>query len=185
MIPRFALAIALLGALPAAAQAQAVDDDSWSPLSLTIEDILGCKIDTRSFNGFASMLDDAREGAAARGWTRVRTDNPLLVLYRLKAPIRVAGYSTQIVALSAGGMLAVLDTPNAEAVARAAGLTPDDYVKTPAKFLGQKEVYRKEGKDDLLGAFVDTHGIAVSTVTDMPGKTLYGCAYRIGFADAP
>ncbi len=174
------LAVGLFGAVPLAAQDGAPADDNWSPLDLAVEDILACKVDPPGFNSFAAMIDDKAEGAPARGWKKIRSDNPLLYLYRLPQPVGVAGYQTQTVGLAAGALLAILDSADTSGIARAAGMTEEDAeIIGPAKYMGQKLVDRQEIADPQFGRIIHTRSLSVSNVTSLPGKTLYGCAYKV------
>lgn len=172
------LALALC-AVPAMAQDEG--EDEFSSLSLEAEDVLTCKVDPQAFNTFAMMSDDEAEGFKARGWQRIKSDNPLLYLYHLPEPITIAGYKTSTVALSAGAFLAVLDEVDTKKVAAEAGISSEDAISFPGVYKGHKQVDRKEEDDPELGKIIYTRHLSISNVSTLPAKTLYGCAYRVRF----
>jgi hypothetical protein len=198
------LADALAG-LSAAASPGVVDeaksDNAFDPLSVSLEDAINCRLDARTYNGFALNVGGNDGVAKARKWRLIKTDNPFLNEYQLPAPLSIAGMKTARIAFSSSGVLAMLDLADPTALAKAEqienqadpavlfkgmGLTPEQMKALPGgkKFLGEREIVNKEEKDETLGLIFTTKvKRAISTVSSHPGKTLYGCSYRIDFRE--
>lgn len=183
--------------LPAAAVA---------PQGSDLLDALGCKLEVPDFNGFAMSVSGGDGLAKARHWVKIETGNPFLSEYELPAPITVAGYATRRIAFSSGGILAVLDEAEPEKIARLGGIVNqmdpepliqsivasgkatraqiDAYMRDEVKFrkfLGEKVILDRT-ELPAKGASFGTHSTiahAISNATTHPGKTLYGCSYRI------
>ncbi|MEP9361118.1 hypothetical protein [Sphingomonas sp. KR3-1] len=150
--------------------------------------------------GFALALDGRDGIARARGWKEVASANAFLREYTLPAEIVVAGaYRTQRIAFTADSILAVLDVADPATIARGENirnamdptpliesLGPADAKRAEAeikfrKFLGERivkdETVRPQG-DEAFGAHL-TVARSISNVASHPGKTFYGCAYRM------
>ncbi len=199
-----AFAAAMAAILPAAAWGK---DEDADPAKVDVVDAIECRIDAPTYNGFALSIDGADGIAKARKWTKIPSKNPMLAEYQLPAPITVAGhYATRRVALTSTGILAILDLPDPAPLAREQGIAnaadPGALVDGPGaedqmppelaaamrasgKFLGEKVVSdttEKATPENHFGAHtVITRN--VSTVSSHPGKTLYGCSYRITLLD--
>jgi len=185
--------------LPAALLAIAANDGEIDPLSVDIGQALDCKLDARTYNGFAFQLQDPALGWKKRGWKPVRSGNPYLSEYILPKSVTIAGYRTNRIAFSAGAVLAVLDEPDPARVGAALGVSnqaagaaqtlglPADLaaaVPKTGKFLGEAVVLDRKERDETLGTTFHTRiARSVSTVTSHPGKTLAGCAYSIAAED--
>jgi len=145
----------------------------------------------------------ARSVAKKRRWIAIKTTNVLVNEDELPAPITVAGhYSTRRVAFTSGGVLAILDLADPTVLARVKGIeigadpnpmieatiasgraTPEEIeaAKNSRKFLGERTLVDRTALP-AAGERFGTHtviGRNMSTLTSHPGKTLYGCSYRI------
>lgn len=187
MLPRNALYAALVSlavqsAFIAPAQAAGTNDDQSDPASLKIEDLVACKHDVPTWNGFAFWFSDSAEARAQLGMTKVKSDNPMLSQYHLIRPVTVFGHQTDTIVFSSSGPLAVLSGVSAPDMAKQLGVTP--ALDVPAKFLGEKVVSEKPF-DGGSPQFQGTERITlnVSTVSNLPGKVLAGCSYRITMKD--
>jgi hypothetical protein len=123
--------------------------------------------------------------------------------YDLPTPITVAGhYSTRRIAFTANGVLAVLDLPDPATIAReqkignsvdasplidamiASGKATLEEIEAATKsrkFLGEKVLADRTEPPEAGDSF-GTHTIIsrnISNVSTHPGKTFYGCSYRI------
>lgn len=187
---------------PAALRAQA--DSEPNPDAVNVVDAIECRLDAPTYNGFALALNGEEKIAQKRHWVPVKTGNAFLNEYALPAPITVAGqYSTRRIAFTSTGVLAILDLPDPAPLAQAQGITnaadanpliaamrdsgeavPPELAamaKKSGKFLGEKVVVDRVEKP-APGESFGTHTTItrnVSTVTSHPGKTFYGCSYRI------
>ncbi len=198
---RIALFPLLCFTLAASAVAQDNDDD-WDPMTVDIVDALNCHIDARSYNGFALTIDDSDQNWKKRGWIKVKSPNFMMSEYRLPAPIEVtAGYKTDRIAFTSSGVLAVLDLADPNIIAKPEqienqmdpGPMIDEIVKsgvatrarvekemTFRKFLGERVIVDESETDEKLGMVFRTKiARSISNVASHPGKTLYGCSYRI------
>jgi hypothetical protein len=201
------LRLALLAALlPASASAAPMQDDEVDPAKIDVRDAIACRLDAPTYNGFAMAAagDDAL--AAKLGWKPVKSSNFLMKEYELPAPITVAGsYSTRRIAFTSSGMLAILDEPNPETVARkeqientmgsdglvdalvASGKVTRAQAEAEIKFrkfLGERVVSDVTDPADGDHFRARTRiSLNVSNVTSHPGKTLYGCSYKMELLD--
>jgi hypothetical protein len=178
------------------------NDDDWDPMTVDIVDALNCHIDARSYNGFAMTLDDSDQNWKKRGWKKVKSPNFMMSEYRLPAPVEVtAGYKTDHIAFTSSGVLAVLDLADPNVIAKpeeiANQMDPDPMIDaivksgvasraqvekemTFRKFLGERVIVDESETDEKLGMIFRTKiARSISNVTSHPGKTLYGCSYRI------
>ena len=169
------LMAALLAGTPAAAQTAA--DEDFDPKSVRIEDAIACKLDVRTYNGFAFWLAGTEDGARQLGWAKIEGPDPLLSEYRLPAPVEAFGHRTDHIAFSSSAVVAVLDGVDAETLA--AGLAVPNMIPDRSKFRGERELTKRiERDDDLKMPFTYVTALTISTVDSHPGATLAGCSYR-------
>jgi hypothetical protein len=201
-----AFRIALLAALLPASALAAVQDDEVDPAKIDVRDAIACRLDAPTYNGFAMAVagDDAL--AAKLGWKPVKSGNFLMKEYELPAPIVVAGeYSTRRIAFTSTGVLAILDQPDPAVVARKEkienGMPTEGLIDTLVasgkvtraqaeaeikfhKFLGERVI--RDVTDPASGDHFRARtriALNVSNVATHPGKTLYGCSYKIELLD--
>lgn len=201
-----AFRIALLAALLPASALAAVQDDEVDPAKIDVRDAIACRLDAPTYNGFAMAVagDDAL--AAKLGWKPVKSGNFLMKEYELPAPIVVAGeYSTRRIAFTSTGVLAILDQPDPAVVARKEkienGMPTEGLIDTLVasgkvtraqaeaeikfhKFLGERVI--SDVTDPASGDHFRARtriALNVSNVATHPGKTLYGCSYKIVLLD--
>lgn len=175
------LTLALL--LAASVQADGGPEDDIDPSSLALADIIACKLkDVPTWNGFAFWFYDNAEAKRHYGMTAVKSGNPFLSEYRLAAPIAVFGRTTDRVAFSNSGLMAVLPDVAPQALAKELGVTP--IIDVPGKYMGERTIIDAPF-DGGSSAFQGRSRISlgVSTVTTHPGKVLAGCSYRIDIKD--
>ena len=204
---RQAVVLLLLAASPAPAS----DGADFDPAKVDIADAINCHLGAPSYNAFAWALSGEEKLAERFGWRRIESPNPFLAEYELPQPVLVTGtWSTRRIAFSSSGIMAILDLADPARIAReegivnaldsdaaiaeiasavqAAGVATRDEVEaeTPfRKFLGQRilaDVTEPANEPGGLG----THTViarSISNVTSHPGKTLYGCSYRIELLD--
>lgn len=178
---------------PSAAQDELFEFD---PMTIDIADAINCKLDVPTYNGFAISIGDDRK---KRGWKIVKSDNPFLNEYLLKEPITIAGYQTNRIAFSSSAVMAVLDLADPNVAAKQEAITNDaeaaaaalldgldltqeqrDDIPVGNKFMGQKVLSDTTEKDvELNMSFKSVISRTISNVSTLPGKTLYGCSYRI------
>ena len=195
-----ALSAAIL--LEASAHAERAD-----PERIDVVDAIECRLDAPDYNGFALALNGEEKIAAKRRWVPIKTKNFLMNEYELPAPITVAGhYSTRRIAFTSNGVLAILDLADPSLLAREQGIEnaadPNPMIEamiasgkaTPQeieaatksrKFLGEKILIDRTEPATAAEEFGTRTiiGRNVSNVTTHPGKTLYGCSYRIELID--
>ena len=186
--------ITLLSAALIALVATPADED-FDPTKISEVDAIECKLDVPSYNGFAFAITGEEQIARKRGWRKVAGRHPMLEEYELPAPITVAGkWSTRRIAFSSSGVVAILDVADPAVVAKGEGIAnaadaeemykelgiapPVDGFR---KFLGEKVIVDRTvpaSADDPFGSHV-TIARSISNVSTLPGKTLYGCSYRM------
>lgn len=183
------------------------DEEHFDPNSIDVVDAIECRLDARAYTGFALALNGEEKIADKRRWVRIDTENPFLNEYKLPAPITVAGhYSTRRIAFTSSGVLAILDLDDPAVVAQEQeiknALDPNPLIEAmiasgkatraeieaatkARKFLGEKVVVDRTElptADESLGVHTII-GRNVSNATTHPGKTFYGCSYRIELID--
>lgn len=188
-----AMAVSLAVAAPLPAQ----DDTAFDPMLVLETDAIACGLDAAQYTGFALSISGGDGIAKARKWRKIKQSNPFIEEYELPAPIKVAGYTTRRIAFSANALVAVLDLPDPGVVAAPEGITNavDDAaaqmgLPSPPpgafhKFMGERVLVDRTEPAAEEGGF-GMHEIVAKTVSNVdthPGKTLYGCSYRIEMLD--
>lgn len=201
---RHLLAFALVIASPVWAQ----EDEDFDPALVSLTDAINCHIDAPTYNGFALNVSGEDGVAAQLGWTKVESDNPFLLEYELPEPIAVTGHwTTRRVVFSSTAVLAIVDEPDPNVVAMPEGIVNemdpqpliDELVASGKatreevedeirfrKFLGQRVLVDVTEPAETPDGF-GTHTViarSVSNGASHPGKTLYGCSYRVELLDA-
>lgn len=197
------MSASLHAASPQTAEGNAENVDTHK---VDVGDAIACRLDAPTYNGFALSVAGDDGIANERHWTAIKSDNPFLSEYDLPAPIVVAGrYSTRRIAFTSTGIVAILDMSDPAIVARdehienamnadpmidaivAAGKATRAHVEADIKFrkfLGERvisEVTEPVAAQNWRAHTVITRN--VSNVTTHPGKTLYGCSYKIELLD--
>lgn len=189
--------------------AAATPVEDFDPGKVDVLAALACRLDVPDYNGFAiAVSDDEHALAAKRGWHKVASGNPFMSEYELPDPIVVAGeYRTTRIGFTASGIVAVLDQPDPGVIAAQEGIAnqmdPEALIRaivasgkvtrTEAekaivfrKFLGNKVLVDRKVPAADAESF-GTHTVIaheISNATTHPGKTLYGCSYRLELLDA-
>ncbi len=158
--------LSLLFASPAWAQ-PAIPD-----LAAMIE----CRVDARTYNGFALEFAMDPDAATDLGWIEVEQPNPFLREFSLTEPVRVFGRETRNIGFGASGLLAFLNGEDARKLAAELGVVA--VVDTPEKFLGEKVLSEIAEEQDGLRTRTRI-ALNVSTVDSHPGKVLAGCSYAV------
>lgn len=201
---RVILALALLSST----SVRAAEDDEFDPADVSVTDAVNCYLDAPTYNAFALSVYGEDGEAEARGWHRIESDNPFLAEYELPEPIVITGnWTTSRVAFSSSGILAILDETDPSIIAKAEGIANEmDPAPLIDALVASGQVSRREVETEIkfrkfLGQRVlidetelaktpedfGTHTVisrSISNVTSHPGKTLYGCSYRIELLDA-
>lgn len=175
----------------------AQEAEDFDPMTVSEADAIGCRLDAAQYNGFALSVSGPDGIAAARKWRKIRQPNAFLEEYELPAPITVAGHATRRIAFSANALVAVLDLADPNTVAAPEGVTNavgDAAAAMPLlasegsafrKFMGERVLVDRTDPAAQDGGF-GTHEIVARTISNVvthPGKTLYGCSYRIAMLD--
>lgn len=204
-IPCFRIAL-LAALLPASAFAAPVQEDEVDPTKIDVREAIACRLDAPTYNGFAMAVAGDDKLAAKLGWKPVKSGNFLMKEYDLPAPIVVAeAYRTRRIAFTSSGILAILDEPDPQVVARKEkienAMGADGLVDTLVasgkvtraqaeaeikfrKFLGERVISDVTDPADGDHFRARTRiALNVSNVTSHPGKTLYGCSYKIDLLD--
>jgi hypothetical protein len=203
-MPRFFILAMSIFAAPALHAAEQAD---FNPMTVNVVDAINCRLDVPTYNSFVMSLDSSEDkGAARRGWKKIKSTNAFMYEWRLPAPILVTGtLSASRVALTSSGIMAVLDMPDPIPLAKAEQIKNeadpeallkalvDDGAMTAAqakriprgnKFLGERAIVEKSEYDAKLDmTFYTTIKRTLSNVTSHPGKTLYGCSYKLDFTE--
>ena len=195
----FALTLAL-----AVQHADAAED---GPARTSELDAINCRLDVPHYMQFALALDGEEKLARKRRWKAVVSRNAFIKEYELPAAITVAGaYRTRRIGFTGNAILAILDLPDPATIARAeridnamsadpmiAALAATGTMTRPQaeaalpfrKFMGERiltDVTEPAGAEDGYGShFVVAR--TISNATTHPGKTFYGCSYRLELLD--
>ncbi|WP_244480486.1 hypothetical protein [Mesorhizobium sp. Root554] len=162
-----ALAVAM--AAPAAAQ-------DFDPTALDLATLIECRANAPAYNGFALWFSGEPDAADKLGWRPVDAGNFLLQQYEMSAPVNVFGHTTETVAFTSTGLMAVLDGVSAPELATERGIVP--LIATRDKFLGEKVLVDDSEIVDGI-TYATRISLNVSTVDSHPGKVLAGCSYAI------
>lgn len=172
----------LLTALLLSAPSSHAETAKQDPSKIDLAKLIECKTyDVAGYYDFAMWLTGPDSAAAMKqlGLSEMPSSNPFLQEFKLSAPITVFGRQTNRIVFTSSGPLAVLDEPDPHPLAKTLGVT--SAVDRPDKFLGDKEVSSsKEQHENAYPALRTRISLNVSTVDNLPGKTLAGCSYSIG-----
>lgn len=182
-------------------------EEDFDPADVSIIDAVNCHLAARTYNGFALSVGGDGGEAKRRHWRKMVTGNAFLDEYELPEAIAVTGtYTTRRIAFTSSGVLAILDLADPAQLAKAEGISnaadPEPLIAelvasgkaTRAeieadmpfrKFLGEQVLVDVTELPDAGERFGAHTVIArtISNVTTHPGKTLYGCSYRIELID--
>jgi hypothetical protein len=174
--------LALMLPLPLLAQTPATEeklDASRIDLAALIE----CRQALADFHYLAPALADPLQ-AVALGWRPLPQANLFMTEFRLNSPITVFGDSTDHIAFTGDGIIAILDQPDPRPLAKRLEL--ETAIDTPAKAMFGKEVSSVEDRDEATGTvYIKSAVLNVSNVASHPGKTLVGCSYSLDVAEDP
>jgi hypothetical protein len=189
-----------------AAPLHGAEDESFDPHSVDEKAAIACALSAPEYMGFALSVSGEDGIAATRGWRKLEGENPFLSEYELPAPIRIMGHETRRIAFSGSAIMAVLDVADPGDLARGEGIANSlsagplgdallawnaarqgNGGKEPAfrKFLGEKVLsdVTEPAEGDSTWGQRTTVTRTISNVTTHPGKTFYGCSYRIELLD--
>ncbi|NYT42997.1 hypothetical protein HZY97_19645 [Sphingomonas sp. R-74633] len=194
----------MLSLFALSALALTLPQEASDPSQVREIDAIDCRLSVPEYTGFALAVDGPEGIARARHWKEVASANPFMREYMLPADIVVAGaYRTRRIAFTADAILAILDVADPETIARGENiknamdpapllesLGPEGARRAEAeikfrKFLGErvvKDETEKAGDGEAFGTHM-TVTRSISNVTTHPGKTLYGCSYRMEMLD--
>ena len=202
MIENLSLPVVLM--LSTTGLANSADPD---PLHVSEVDAIECQLEASDHRAFAFGVEGEEKIARKRGWKKVASRNSLLLEFDLPGPITVAhGYSTRRIAFTADGILAVLDLADPDVLAAqeqienmmdlepmiAAIVASGKATRAQAesmiqfrKFLGEQVVQEVTEPATQQGGYGSRTKIArtISNATTHPGKTFYGCSYRMEVLD--
>lgn len=158
------------------------DEDGFDPATLPLTDLIACKSDLPSWNGFGLWFHDNPDAWRRYGVRKLESRNPFLAEYRTDRPIEVFGRMTDRIALTSSGMLAIFAGDDPAALAHVLGIKP--VIAGPTKFMGER-IVTDSPFDGGSPAFQGRLRISlnVSTVSSHPGAVLAGCSYRLIFND--
>lgn len=188
----------------ASAPARAADDGDTDRID--VADAIACRIDAPSYTGFAMAVSGDGGIAEKRQWAPVKSASPFMTEYQLPAPITIAGHATRRIAFTGSGVMAVLDVADPAVIARAEGIAnamdPEPLIAalvasgkvTRARVESEMKFRKFEGERIMVdrtepagaGERFGTHVVIARTVSNVvthPGKTFYGCSYRIEILD--
>lgn len=145
--------------------------------------LLECRAAVGDYHQF--VLEDFQNAAYQRriGVTPVRQGNPFLNEYALGKPLDMAGYRFSHVVFSASGVMAILDEPDAAALAEK--LQIPIAMRTSDKIMASQTVSETEMEPLEKMRFWHRVSRELSTVSSHPGKTLLGCSYRVISKETP
>ena len=170
-------------------------------------DAIECRLEVSHYDQFAMAIEGEGKIAKRRHWKKINSPNPFMNEYELPKPIVVAGsHSTRRIAFTADAILAVLDLADPAVIARGAhidnaadiepmiaevvrsGMATRGQVEAEIKFrkfLGER-VVKEATEPASAGESFGSHMVvarSISNATTHPGKTFYGCSYRMEVLD--
>ncbi|QKD01032.1 hypothetical protein EB235_05585 [Mesorhizobium loti R88b] len=148
--------------------------NDYAPASLAFAELIECRADVPTYNGFALWLGGQPDAPARLSWKEIPAGNFFLKQYELPAPLHVFGRETASVVFTATGPMAVFDDFSEADPAWTLGVIP--AISAPDKFLGKKVV--AESTEDVGDVSLAMRiKLNVSNVDTHPGKTLAGCSF--------
>lgn len=199
--------IGMSGGQAAMAMPAADEADEFDPAEVSEVDAIDCRLAVPDYNGFALAIGGEDGVAARRNWRQVKSGNPFMNEYQLLAPISVAGgHATRRIAFTSNAIVAILDLPDPAGLAReeqianaadpepliaelvASGKASREQIEAEIpfrKFLGERVLadVTEPGSEEQEFGIRTTIARTVSNATSHPGKTFYGCTYRIELID--
>jgi hypothetical protein len=199
----FAASVAVLTLALGATQIRAAEEEARDPSTISEADAINCYIGAPEYNGFALSIEGEDSIARARKWRKIESNNPFMNEYELPEPILVTGnYSTRRIAFTSNAIIAILDladpTPLAKAEQIENAYDPGPLIDALVasgkvtrqqaeaeikfhKFLGERIIVETvEGAPEEQSYNVHTTiARTISNATTHPGKTFYGCTYRM------
>lgn len=141
--------------------------------------LIQCELGVEAFQSLVAPVEDPL-AAVALGWAPLPRTNPFMAEYRLNTPVTVFGTRTDLIAISGGSVLAVIDAGELSPQALAARLALEVVVDEGGKFMAGREVTSRDLIDHDSGQVViESAVLGVSTVNSHPGKLLAGCTYSL------
>ena len=195
-----------LYALSLALPLQQADEAEFDPTQIAEADAIACRLDVPTYMGFAMAVRGKDGIARQRRWKQIGSDGGFILEYELPQPITVAGHTTRRIGFTGDSILAILDLPDPAVVARAENIANEvdlepliaelvasgkaTRAQVEAEFKFRKFLGERIIKDETLPAGADADfgsrtvvARTISNATTHPGKTLYGCAYRLEVLD--
>ncbi|WP_260599462.1 hypothetical protein [Sphingomonas endolithica] len=186
---------------------QQLESSNVDPASISEVDAINCRLDVPSYMQFAMAIGGEQKLAQKRRWKKTTSRNTFMNEYDLPQPIVVAGtYSTRRIAFTGDAILAILDLPDPAVLGRReqvdnamsaeplidALVTSGKMSRSEAeaaipfrKFLGEriiKDITDPAGKGESYGSRTVV-ARTISNATTHPGRTFYGCTYRLEMLD--
>jgi len=195
-----------LYALTLAVSLQRADTPNIGPAATSEVDAINCRLDVPSYMQFAMAITGEEKLAQTRRWKRVASRNAFMNEYELPQAIIIGAYSTRRIAFTSNAILAILDLADPARLARSeqienameAAPMIDALVGTGKmtrqqaeaavpfrKFMGERivqDVTEPAGQGESYGSR-SVVARAISNATTHPGKTFYGCSYRLEMLD--
>lgn len=134
----------------------------------TLPQIIECKL---SQDGYLGTHFPSEAEMKKLKWVQITSTGGLTLDYQLPKPITVFGYQTAHIQFTSGGMLAVLDEPDAKKLATT--------LKVPKVLADSAEFYHGYDKLAFPEPTLNSLGRHVYATAKMPGKTIVGCYYVI------
>jgi hypothetical protein len=141
--------------------------------------LIQCEQGVYAFQALITPVEDPL-AAVALGWAPLPRSNPFMAEYRLNTPVEVFGTRTELIAISGGSVLAVIDAQQNPPHALASALDLEVVVDEAGKFMAGREVISRDLVDPQSGqTVIESAVLGVSTVSSHPGKVLVGCTYSL------
>lgn len=133
-------------------------------------DMLECKISHEEYWDFAYGVLQNENSKKRLGMQKIKQDNPFIEEYKLSIPITIYGYTTDHIAFTSAGVMAIVDEKNPKQLAKKLNMNIE--FDSGDKILATKIISPSEPKyfDPFLA-------LDLSTITSHPNKTLIGCSY--------
>lgn len=135
-------------------------------------DMLECKISHEEYLNFSYDILQNEDSKKILGMQKIKQDNPFIEEYKLSKPITIYNYSTDHIAFTSAGIMAIVDEKNPKQLAQKLDMNIE--FDSGDKILATKIISPSEPKyfDPFLA-------LDLSTITSHPNKTLVGCSYRV------
>jgi|WetSurMetagenome_2_1015567.scaffolds.fasta_scaffold479801_1 hypothetical protein len=133
-------------------------------------DMIECKVSHEEYINFTFDILQNENFQKRFGIEKIKQDNPFIEEYKLPKYITIYNYTTNRIAFTSAGIMAIIDEKNPKQLAKKLNMNIE--FDSGDKILATKIISQSEPK-----YFENFKSLELSTITSHPNKTLIGCSY--------